>query len=177
MNTTAARKTLISFILAAFFIAMSYVLANISFFGTSIALDSLPAFLAALILGVRYGAAVGALGHMFTALLHGFPYTLPVHLLTALMMAVCMLAFGFVYGKLASRSVTLACIVSGAVAVLINGPVAVLVLSPLLLPMMGGWPALLAFMGILSVAAAVNVAPVLAVYGILDKHIDFSRYI
>jgi Na+-transporting NADH:ubiquinone oxidoreductase subunit NqrB len=192
------RKTLIKLILCAIFIALSYALANVKIPGTTIALDSLPAFLAALILAPRYGAAVGALGHLFSALLSGFPYTLPVHLLVALMMAVCVFVFAVVYRRIDGRqdaaptslvessaeSATrlpprarrlLACVVSAAVAVVINGPVEVLVLSPLLGPMLGGTPGLLAFLAVLIPAAAANVVLALVVYTLLAKRLDLRR--
>lgn len=52
------------------------------------ALDSLPAFFAGFVVGAGPGALVGALGHLFTAALHGFPLTLPVHVTIAAEMAV-----------------------------------------------------------------------------------------
>jgi len=177
MNAAAARKkALLTLILCAIFIALSYALANVKIFGT-IAFDALPAFLAALILGPRYGAAVGALGHLFTSLLSGFPFTLPVHLLVALMMAVCVFVFGVVYGKVAPRHRLLACLASGAAAVAINGPACILVLSPLLGPMLGGRAGLLAFLAILTAAAAANVALALVLHELLTKRIDLSRRI
>lgn len=52
------------------------------------AFDSAPAFLAGLLLGPWAGATVGFLGHMFTAFLTGFPYSVPIHLTIAVGMAV-----------------------------------------------------------------------------------------
>lgn len=56
------------------------------FLGTP-ALDSAPGFVAGFVLGSGPGAAVAALGHLFTAGLHGFPFSLPVHLTIAAEMA------------------------------------------------------------------------------------------
>ncbi len=59
--------------LLALFCALSAVGAQFKFFG-SIALDALPAFLAAIILGGPAGAVVGAVGHLLSATLSGlFP--------------------------------------------------------------------------------------------------------
>lgn len=84
------KLTLLSMLLA-----MSVLGANIKIFG-SVALDSFPAFLGALILGPIPGALLGALGHFISALLAGFPLTLPVHILVTALMAVTM----FIYGKI-----------------------------------------------------------------------------
>lgn len=54
----------------------------------SIALDTLPAFLAAFLLGGLPGAVAGAAGHLLSALLAGFPLTLPLHFVVAAEMGV-----------------------------------------------------------------------------------------
>lgn len=64
----------------------------------TVALDSLPGFLAAALLGGRGGAAVGFLGHLFSAATVGFPLGLPVHLYVGLQMAVYVSIFGYLYG-------------------------------------------------------------------------------
>jgi uncharacterized membrane protein len=85
--------------LTALFIALSAIGAQLKIF-SSIAFDSLPAFLAAMLLGGPEGALVGALGHMLTAALSGFPYTLPLHIVIALEMAgICYLAGWLVQKK------------------------------------------------------------------------------
>jgi Protein of unknown function (DUF1393). len=66
----------------------------------SIAFDSLPAFLGALILGGIPGAILGFLGHMISAAIGGFPLTLPIHIFIALEMAVIMYIFSFVTKKI-----------------------------------------------------------------------------
>lgn len=53
-------------ILTALFVALSFVGANMKIVG-SIAFDSMPGFLGALILGPLYGAAIGSIGHFLTA--------------------------------------------------------------------------------------------------------------
>lgn len=57
------------------------------------ALDSLPAFFAAVFLGPWYGAMTGVLGHLATALTAGFPLG-PLHLLVAFEMGIVVLVFG-----------------------------------------------------------------------------------
>ncbi len=71
-------------------IALSYIGSLIKITGT-IAFDSFPAFFGALALGGVYGGIIGFLGHLFTAFLSGFPFTLPIHLVIAVMM--------FIWGK------------------------------------------------------------------------------
>jgi uncharacterized membrane protein len=68
------------------FIALSGVGAFFNLGGTTVAFDSTPAFVAAMLLGGSYGAIVGALGHGFTALLRGFPYGF-FHIIIAIEMA------------------------------------------------------------------------------------------
>ena len=132
-------------VLAALFVALSFVGANIKVM-SSIAFDSLPAFLGTLVLGGGWGAAIGAVGHLLTALTSGFPYTLPAHLVIAVMMALAM------------------------AAVLVNGPVAVLLLFPLLGPAMGS-AALLALIPVLSLVAGINVALAVVIYRLLPRSI------
>jgi len=168
MNT---QKPLIALVFCAILIALSFALSYVRIPGTTIALDSLPALFGALLLTPRHGAAIGALGHLFTAMLGGFPYTLPVHLITAAMMALCVFLFGLLYQRLSGKRPVTASIIAGGVAVAVNGPVAVLALSPLLLGMMGGWPGLIAFLWLLTAAAAVNVVIAFAVYIPLAKRL------
>ncbi len=55
------KKTTVNLVMVALFCALSAVGANIKIMG-SIAFDSLPAFLAAILMGPAAGAIVGALG-------------------------------------------------------------------------------------------------------------------
>jgi len=61
----------------------------------TVALDSAPGFLAALILGPSYGAAATALGHLFTSFFTGFPLTIPIHLIISIEMAIFAAAFAY----------------------------------------------------------------------------------
>jgi uncharacterized membrane protein len=64
----------------------------------SVAFDVFPALLAAALLGGGAGAIVGALGHLLSALIAGFPLG-PMHGLIAIEMAVLVYIFGVLYKK------------------------------------------------------------------------------
>lgn len=86
--------------LLALMIALSAVGASIKIPAVidSVALDALPALLAAALLGIGPGAITGALGHLLSALIGGFPLG-PMHLLIAVEMAVLVWIFGILYKK------------------------------------------------------------------------------
>ncbi|WP_191269129.1 ECF transporter S component [Neobacillus kokaensis] len=86
--------------MCAMFTALSVVGASIKVPAVvaSVALDAFPALLAAAVLGGGAGALVGALGHLISALLGGFPLG-PMHFLIAGEMAVLVWLFGVVYKK------------------------------------------------------------------------------
>lgn len=111
-------------------LAMCVIGANFKILG-SIALDSFPAFLGAIILGPIYGAFLGGAGHLMSALLSGFPQTLPLHLVIAGLMGLCMFAFGWIRqhirpGTLENK------VISWIVAYLINVPLNLILLYPVL---------------------------------------------
>ena len=133
MNTTQkiTTKTLVAM---ALMIALSFVGSYLRIFGT-IAFDSLPGFLSALLLGPIHGAAIGFLGHFFTALNAGFPLSFPLHMVIAVTMAITMFGFGMTYkmltGRLAERlserlyrriPEAVAFIISGIVGIILNAP-------------------------------------------------------
>jgi len=80
----------------------------------TVALDSAPAFVAGAAFSPGEGALVGAIGHMFSALVTGFPLGLPIHLLVAASMAV----FVWIYGLIARK---LNIWIAAVVGVLLNG--------------------------------------------------------
>jgi len=157
--------------ITALFIAISFIGANISVFGT-VAFDSLPAFLAALLLGPWYGAAIGFLGHFFTAMTSGFPLSVPLHLVIAVGMAITMLGFGICYRLLenkASEKLNLA--ITGAVGTVLNAPVA-LSLSMAALAIMAGREAamgLLVMLPMLVLVSVVNIVVAFAAFLTLRK--------
>lgn len=114
----------------AILLALCVIGANISILG-SIALDSFPAFIGAVVLGPVAGAFLGFFGHMISALLSGFPQTLPIHLIIGALMALCMFLYGWVRIKLKKNRVA-ASAVSMLVAYLVNVPLDLLLLYPIL---------------------------------------------
>jgi uncharacterized membrane protein len=86
--------------LLALFSALSAVGAAIKIPSTigSVAFDVFPALLAAALLGSGAGAIVGALGHLLSALIAGFPLG-PMHVLIAIEMALLVFIFGVLYKK------------------------------------------------------------------------------
>lgn len=154
-------------ILTALFISLSFIGANIKIVG-SIAFDSMPGFLGALILGPVYGAIIGALGHFLTALTSGFYMSLPVHIIIMIGMAITMYAFGWFYKILKSKSLV-AISISSLIAVLINGPITIL----MIIPIMG--KGILAMLPILSLVAFLNVLIAHICYKILPRDMKESR--
>ena len=136
-------------VLMALFIALSAIGAQLKIF-SSIAFDSLPAFLAAFLLGGPEGAIVGAIGHMPTAALSGFPYTLPLHIVIALEMAgICYVAGWLVHKK------KMAIWLAALIAFLLNA-----FISPLILIVWPGfgWAVCVALFFPLALASAANAA-------------------
>ena len=160
-----------SLVITALFVALSFAGANIKILG-SIAFDSLPGFVGALLLGPAFGAAIGFLGHMFTSLTSGFPLSVPLHIVIGLSMALTMLGFGLSYRTLQSklsRSANVA--ITGAVGVALNGPVS-LALSMGALALMAGKDAaigLLALFPALMVASVANVVASLLIFKPLES--------
>ena len=145
--------------LCAMFIALSVAGAFIKPFGNSIAFDSLPAFLAASIMGPVFGVIVGFLGHIISAALSGFALTLPIHLIIAVEMALVMAAYGFLVKKTGI-------VFAGIIAVLLNGVAATAVF--ILVPGMG-INFFLAMVGPLTLIAAINVVLAVLIHLSLDK--------
>lgn len=158
-------------VLTALFIALSFIGANIKVMG-SIAFDSMPGFLGALLLGPTYGAFIGAIGHFLTAMLSGFPLSFPIHVVIMIDMAAAMAAFAIAYSKVAKdKTFSLrGIIVSGVLGVIINGPISLLILTPLLLPMIG-LAGIIAYLPILTGVGALNIALASIVYKLLPKQI------
>ena len=153
-------------VLTALFIALSFVGAMIKVPGTTIAFDSMPGFLGAILLGPLYGALIGALGHFLTAVTSGFPLTMPVHLIIMVGMGLTMFIFGYVFKYFLSKNYRLAIVISLIVAVLINGPLLTLALSPLLIPILGK-TLLLGMIPLLSGIAALNIIMAQCIYKFL----------
>lgn len=151
-------------ILMALLIALSYIGGMIKILG-SVALDAMPAYFAALVLGGPMGAAVGAIGHLFSALLAGFPLSIPMHALITISMAAACWFYGYLYQK---TNIFLA----SAVAILINGPIMTYG-SAILAKVLGIVPSVMAFFTPmilpLIIASTVNVVLAAIVYLALSK--------
>lgn len=156
-------------ILTSLFIALSIIGANIKLMGT-VAMDSMPGFLATLILGPIYGAIIGALGHFATALLSGFPLSLPVHIIISVDMALTMFVVGVLFKGLLVRGKWVAMLSSAIAGILLNGPVSILMLWPILVPVMGK-AALIAMTPLLTIAAALNLTFSFTIYNVLAKRL------
>lgn len=151
-------------IIISLFIALSFIGANIKIAG-SIAFDSMPGFLCTLVLGPLYGALVGAIGHLLTAAISGFPLTLPVHIIIMLGMAVTMVLFGTTYRFFSKISRSLGLVTAAIIGVAINGPISVVMLIPIL------GKSILAMIPLLSLAALINIIISLVVYKFLPRSI------
>ncbi|MCH4072139.1 ECF transporter S component [Pseudoramibacter sp.] len=153
---------------AALFIALSFVGANIKIMG-SIAFDSLPAFIAVLVLGAPWGFVIGFLAHMLTAATSGFPLSLPVHLINGVMMGVTMVAFYLSTKALLDHHVNsiLAYVIGCIVAVIFNVPIALLATSPLM-----SLKTAMALVPVLIPAAFANVIIACVIYRFLPKKVQ-----
>lgn len=123
-------------VFCALLIALSYIGSMIKIFG-SVALDALPAYFGALMFGGPIGALVGAIGHLFSAALSGFPMSIPMHLLVALCMAGACFAYSWITKK---TNIVLASVI----AIVING-VVMTFLSGLLAVALGVAPTVMGF--------------------------------
>src|SRR4051812_38910864 len=81
----------------------------------SVAFDVFPALLAAALLGSGAGALVGALGHLLSALIAGFPLG-PMHFLIAIEMAALVFIFAVLYKKNKKISAAILFILANAFA-------------------------------------------------------------
>jgi uncharacterized membrane protein len=106
-------------VLIALFIAISAILSNFKIFST-VAFDSMPAFLAATLISPIAGGLVGALGHMLTAYTSGFPFTVPIHIFIAVLMFIIVSIYGVLFKKFNKY-------IAIIIAILLNGPIATLV--------------------------------------------------
>ncbi|NEU05155.1 ECF transporter S component [Clostridium senegalense] len=147
----------------ALFIALSFIGANIKFPGTTIAFDSMPAFLASMILGPIYGAVIGFIGHLITAATSGFPLTIIVHLIVAINMAITMIGVGYTYKWFSKGNLKFRDIVVILVGVVLNAPISTVMLIPV------AGKGILAMIPPLAVAALGNILLALILEKVLPK--------
>lgn len=161
-NVQKSNATKITY--SAILVGLSYVGALVKVQG-SIAFDSMPAFFAAIFLGPSFGAMVGFLGHLLTAVTSGFPMTAPMHFIVAIQMSFFVYSFGWIYRR---ANYALASIV----AILLNGPVAALMAVPistmLQLPF-SGWDLFYFLILPLILASAANVLLAVMLNSALQK--------
>jgi riboflavin transporter len=130
----------------------------------SIALDSAPAFFAALFFSPIVGAFVGFIGHIGSAATAGFPFG-GLHIYVALEMFIWVLIFGYI----AKRKKTVPIIlISGIIAALLNGIVGPLFLTitPVFNLELNIAKGLIPF---LLIAATVNIALAIISYVLIAK--------
>ena len=155
-------------VILSLFIAMSVIGGYIKLpnpITSSLAFDSLPAYLAALLLGGVPGAIVGFLGHIISAALGGFSLGLPVHLLVASEMALTMIIFSF-----CAKNINIAvAIVAG---ILVNG--LVMPASLILIPGFG-IPVFLAMVLPLTAASILNILVCTLIYKPIKKAVFGER--
>jgi hypothetical protein len=155
-------------------IACSFIGANLKIFST-IAFDSMPGFLGALMLGPINGGIIAAIGYLLTEATSGFPKGLPTDIIIMICMFMSAYAFAKVQSFLSKKYNNSAGIIVGVIlAVLINGPIALLAVSPII------GIGIFAVAPVLSLAAAANVILAQTVYlaipmVIKDKYKEFSK--
>lgn len=147
-------------VFVALMLAFTFLGANIKVPGfPSVALDGLPAYFTGLFFGCTQGALVGAVGHILTAQLAGFPLGLPIHCIIAIMMGISVWVFAWIAKK--SHIV-----VAIAVAILFNG-----ILMPLSLAILPSFPLQMAwgFVPVLVMVSSINVLLATAIYRLIKK--------
>lgn len=161
MKNQLNTKTLV---FTALLIALSYLGSLVKIFG-SVALDALPAYFGALMLGGPIGALIGAVGHLFSAALSGFPMGLPMHILVAACMAGACYAYAWI-----NKKTNL--VVASVDAILING-VVMTFLSGVLAVILGISPSVMGFvipmLVPLLIASTVNVVIAALLYLAFEK--------
>lgn len=156
-------------VLTAMLLALCVLGANIKIMG-SIALDSLPAFLGAILLGPWFGAFLGIAGHLISAGLSGFPLSIPIHLIIAIAMGVCMGVFGFIRRGEGPTKFSKV-LISDLVAYVINVPLAIACLYPLMKA------SVLVFFMPLTFATVVNIVLCEVVYVALPNRVSHASFL
>lgn len=154
--------------IVALMISLSIIGGSVKLLG-SIALDSFPAFLTTIILGPQMGMIVAFFGHMTSAMFAGFPNTLPIHLLIATLMVLCVFMYSLVREKWSKRPL-LSKVLSIIVAYVINVPLDLIILYPVL-----GDVVYVLFIP-LTIATLINLFLTELVYAVLPSKIKEFRY-
>lgn len=136
----------------AILIALSVILSNVTIFST-IAFDSMPAFVGGILISPFVGGIIGLLGHLATSMMKGFPFTIPIHILIGIEMFVVVYITSIIYRR---KKVVLA----GVTGTLLNGVVATLITGFAMEILLGGTTpiGLLSLMGVpLTIASFANI--------------------
>ncbi|QOR34733.1 ECF transporter S component [Clostridium sp. 'deep sea'] len=136
----------------ALLIAMSYIGAYIKPFSglvATAAFDSMPGFFAAAWISPLDGCIVGAIGHLFTAMLQGFYLTIPVHLVLAVEMGLICYVFGFIWRKSKIAAIILASLLNG-----VASPLSLVVFPHLSLKVLWAMVPVLVFASVANIVAA-----------------------
>jgi len=115
------KRLAISGLLVGISVLGSYISVPMPGLGSTIAFDSLPGFFGAVFLTPGLGGLIGAIGHLMTAVLHGFPQGIPSHMLVMVCMGIACASFGALYHK--NR------VLAVVVGYLINGPITLFLAS------------------------------------------------
>lgn len=157
-------------VLTAMLLALCVVGANIKIMG-SVAFDSMPAFLGAILLGPFYGTFLGFFGHIVSAALSGFPLSIPVHLVIAVFMGLCMFVFGWIRNRYKTSHRLGITLGADVIGYLINVPLE----SICLYPIMG--PAIWAFFVPLTLATVTNLIVCELIYVALPQRVTSASFL
>jgi riboflavin transporter len=155
-------------VLLALFIAMSVVGGYIKIpnpVTSSIAFDSLPAYLGTLIFGGLPGAVIGLVGHLSSAAIGGFPLSLPIHILVAFQMFIIMIIFNFV----AKKVNLLSAIVIGILLNGVGAPACLILIPGMGMPVFAGAVVPLTITSIFNVVIAVLIYKPLRKTGVIKN--------
>lgn len=147
-------------VVIAIFITLSVVLANVRFF-SSIAMDSVPAFVALFLWKDNKAALIAMIGHVATAYFTSFPFGIVTHII----IAVLMYAMLYLAAKIAKKNKTITVIF----IVLFNAfimPLAVFITVPFDMEMY------LTLVTALTLAVALNMLVAVIVAKALSKYVE-----
>lgn len=128
----------------AIMIALSVILSYVPIPGfPTLSFDSLPGYFVAVFLNPVLGGIVATVGHLATALIHGFPLGFPSHLIIAFSMFVAAYALGKIYVKKYQYTIVFAVAVATVLNIYLSMPFMVYllgvpfsVLAPLQVPLL-----------------------------------------
>lgn len=157
------KKMVVMAMMIAISVILSYPMFKIN---GSIGFDALPGFLSAVILGPVLGGIVGLIGHLASAILTGFQLGPTNHMIIAVFMFFACGAFGWLREKLGRY-------VAAIVAFLLNAPVTLAIVALIMSggTMEGFVGVFVAFIGVLSAAAAISIVLAEVIYTTAGKYL------